>query len=283
MLCQNETGVLSGSEIFFNTVGPVTQRLFYYVGCCGHYYCERGYKINRRHMDSLLLMLIEKGEMRLDYQNQKYTALPGDIILLDGTFPQYYDTGDYVEFYWMHLGGVNSFELCEHLSRARGGILFRTANNEQAATLIRDLVSQFANHQTISDAEHSRLLHSILCYLMPGSRSDAAETPDSPVRQATRFIEAHLGEKLSLERVAEAVHLSPSHLICLFRAELHHSPHEYIVLLRMDRAKYLLKTTSLPIKAIAVEVGYGNESSFTGAFTERIGISPRRFRELPLG
>ena len=79
------------------------------------------------------------------------------------------------------------------------------------------------------------------------------------------------------------MHLSPSHLIRLFRAELHHSPHEYIVLLRMDRAKYLLKTTSLPIKAIAVEVGYGNESSFTGAFTERIGISPRRFRELPLG
>lgn len=31
MLCQNETGVLSGSEIFFNTVGAATRRLLYYV------------------------------------------------------------------------------------------------------------------------------------------------------------------------------------------------------------------------------------------------------------
>ena len=50
MLCQNETGVISGSEIFFNTVDPQTARLFYYVGCCGHYYCERGYKVNRSYI-----------------------------------------------------------------------------------------------------------------------------------------------------------------------------------------------------------------------------------------
>ena len=38
MLCQNETGVLSGSEIFFNTVGAATKRLLYYVNFCGHYF-----------------------------------------------------------------------------------------------------------------------------------------------------------------------------------------------------------------------------------------------------
>ncbi|WP_283674482.1 AraC family transcriptional regulator [Butyricicoccus sp. Marseille-Q5471] len=283
MLCQNETGVLSGSELFFSTVGAATRRLFYYVNSCGHYYCERGYKIRRKHMDNLLLMLIEKGEMRVEYRGQKYIAQAGDIVLMDCTFPQYYDTADYVEFYWMHIAGVNSFELCEHLTRAHGSIVHHTDHNDKAATLIRFMVSQFANNQPVSDAEHSRTLHSVLCYLMPGAQVTTAGEENGPIQQAVKFIHNHLGEDLNLRRVAAEVHLSPSHLIRLFRAELHHSPHEYIVLMRMDRAKYLLKTTSMPIKAISAEVGYRTESSFTGAFTEKIGISPRRFRELPLG
>lgn len=284
MLCQNETGVLSGSEIFFNTVGAATRRLLYYVNFCGHYYCERGYKIRRKYVDNLLLMMVENGEMRLEYRGKHYTAKPGDIVLMDCTFPQYYDTADYVEFYWMHISGLNAFDLCEHLTNAHDGIVHRTPNNEKAAELLRLLVSQYANNQPVGDAEQSRLLYNILCYLMPSVQISSSRTGgDSPVQKVIEYIRAHLGEDLSLKQLAAIVYLSPSHLIRLFREETQHSPHEYIVLMRMDRAKYLLKTTTIPIKNIAFEVGYRSESSFSGAFTERIGISPRKFRELPLG
>ena len=117
---------------------------------------------------------------------------------------------------------------------------------------------------------------------MPRSRPEGSGILD-PVQQAVGYIRANLAGDLSLKRIAAEAHVSPPHLVRLFRAELHHSPHEYIIQLRMNRAKHLLKTTTLPIKAIAAEVGYGSESSFTGAFTDRIGISPRKFRELPLG
>lgn len=285
MLCQNESGVSSGSEIFFNTISQTTQRLFYYVGSCGHYYCERGYKIRRKYADTLLLMCIEKGTMRLDYEGRHYEAAAGDIILMDCTFPQYYDTPDYVEFCWMHVAGVNAFELCDHLTRACG-IVHRTPNNDKAALLIRHLLSEFKTNQPIIPSEHSRLLHSIFCYLMPDARSRetaAAAGADRPVQQAVKYIQAHLSEELSLRQVAAQVNFSPSHLIRLFQKEFGQSPHEYIILTRMDHAKYLLKTTSMPIKAIAGAVGYRTESGFTNAFTEKIGLSPRQFRDLPLG
>ncbi len=283
MLCQNETGVLSGSEIFFNTVGTSTRRLLYYVNFCGHYYCERGYKIRRNYVDNLLLMLVDNGSMRLEYRGKHYTAKAGDIVLMDCTFPQYYDTADYVEFYWMHISGLNAFELCEYLTNVHDSIVHRTPNNEKAAELLRLIVSQYATNQPVGDAEQSRLLYNILCYLMPSVQVYAQADKDSPVQRVIQYIHAHLGEDLNLKQLAAQVYLSPSHLIRLFREETQHSPHEYIVLLRMDRAKYLLKTTSIPIKAIAFEVGYRSEASFSGAFTDRIGISPRKFRELPLG
>ena len=282
MLCQNETGVLPGSELFFATIGSTTRRLFYYINSCGHYYCERGYKIRRGSIENLLLMYIESGTMHVEYDGHSYDAHAGDIILMDCTLPQYYGTPDYVEFFWMHILGVNSFELCEYLTRARG-VVHRTAGNEKNAVLIRRLLAEFKNDQPVPDSERSSVLHTIFCSLMPdANRQDPAQA-ETPAHAAARFIESHLSEPLSLQRLAALVSLSPSHLIRLFQQEFHHSPHEYIILARMNHAKYLLKTTSKPVKAIALEVGYRTESSFTNAFTEKVGISPRRFREVPLG
>ena len=118
---------------------------------------------------------------------------------------------------------------------------------------------------------------------MPDAIPQESAPVDTPARQTAKFIESHLNEDLSLQRLSQIVNLSPSHLIRLFQQEFQHSPHEYVILARMNHAKYLLKTTSKPIKAIAREVGYRTESSFTNAFTEKVGISPRRFREVPLG
>lgn len=282
MLCQNETGVMSGSEIFFNTIDPQTARLFYYIGCCGHYYCEQGYQINRSYMDSLLLMMIENGSMRLKYREKEHLLQPGSLVLLDGTFPQRYSAMQYVEFYWLHLAGANSFDLCEHLTRMQGGVLYETADKPRVSETVRRLVSQFSTGQAVNDVEQSRLLYRILCGLMPQGAPDVADGA-GPVQQAARYIQEHLESDLSLKRLAAEVHLSPPHLSRLFRAEMRRSAHEYIIEMRMNRAKHLLKTTARPIKEIASDVGYGSEASFIGAFTERIGLSPRKFRELPFG
>ena len=57
MLRQNEAGVLSGSEFFFNTIDSHISNLFYYTSLCGHYYCDDQYIIDRQyydfHLDSL--------------------------------------------------------------------------------------------------------------------------------------------------------------------------------------------------------------------------------------
>ena len=199
MLCQNETGVLPGSELFFSTIGSTTRRLFYYINSCGHYYCERGYKIRRGSIGNLLLMYIEAGTMHVEYDGHSYDAHAGDIILMDCTLPQYYGTPDYVEFFWMHILGVNSFELCEYLTRARG-VVHRTASNEKNAVLIRRLLAEFKNDQPVPDSERSSVLHTIFCNLMPDANKQESAQSETPAHTAARFIESHLSEPLSLQR-----------------------------------------------------------------------------------
>ena len=284
MLRQKEFGVLSGSEYFFGTIAMQKQALFYSVHMCGHYYCDKRYRIDRQGLDYLMLMLVENGTMELQFHEKTITAHSGDILLFDGNDYHAYHTPEYVEFYWVHFSGVNSLELYQHLTRENGGVLYAAPKHAKAAAQIRTLVRQFANHQLVNEAEHARLLYSALCYLAARPSAEYHElASDDPVQQAVSYIQLHLGEDLRLKQLAKQVHLSPSHLIRLFRARLHYSPHEFIICMRMDRAKYLLKSTDLPIKAIGAEVGYRTEASFTGAFTDKIGVSPRKFRELPLG
>lgn len=281
MLVQNEKGVLPGSERYYSELSENTLRMFYYVNSCGHYFCEKGYRIDRIGIEQVILMYIEKGTMNVEYDGQRWLAQAGDIILFDCTRLHYYDTPDYADFYWLFFKGLNSFELCNFLVKSNGPI-FRTPNNSKIGVFCRHMYSKFSTHQPLVDSEHSRILHSILCYLMPNAESTTTEETLSPARRAVQYIQAHLSEPLSLSDIAAQIDYSPSHLIRLFQKEFHRSPHEYLISMRIDHAKYLLKTTALPIKIIAAEVGYQTESGFTNAFTEKIGISPRQFRELPL-
>ncbi len=60
------------------------------------------------------------------------------------------------------------------------------------------------------------------------------------------------------------------------------SPKEYIIRRRLNDAKHLLKTTALPVKEIALSVGFNSESHFINTFTAQNGLSPKKFREFPM-
>lgn len=282
MLVQNETGVLSGSERFYGTITDDTLRLFYYLSSCGHYFCENGYRIDRSGVDQLLLMYVENGSLTVEYGGRRQAAQAGDVILLDCSRRHYYAAPAYAEFYWLFFSGLNSFDLAAHLLRD-GSAVFRTPNNDCIGSDCRHILSRFANHQPLVPSEHSRMLHSMLCYLMPDAETPVSDQPLTPARQAAEYLQAHLCEPLTLQRIAGAIGYSPSQLVRLFRKEFGRSPHEYLIGLRIDHAKYLLKTTSLPVKVIAARVGYQTETGFAAVFADKVGLSPRQFRTLPLG
>ena len=75
------------------------------------------------------------------------------------------------------------------------------------------------------------------------------------VQQALEFIDAHLGDRLTLVRIADAVKLSPHHLAHVFKRSTGIAPHQYVMQQRLERAKHLLAQTNLPIVEIATGLG----------------------------
>lgn len=283
MLRQDEPGVLSGSEYFLNTVSETAQRLYYYIPTCGHYHCDLGYSIRRNFVTSLILLHIRQGQFNIEYKGISYHAKPGDSVLIDGTIPHFYYAPGIVEFYWMHIEGVNSFELGRHLIGANG-IVFSSSCASQIAAGMYQIISSFRNNQRMTEAAYSLEIYNLFYYLMPETKENQrASERQSAVEQSKQYIRDNLKQELSLKDIASFVNLSPYYFTRVFKKTTGYSPHEYVIMMRIDKAKYLLKTTDLPIKEISYIIGYSSETGFINAFTQKVGVSPGRFRKIPLG
>lgn len=101
-------------------------------------------------------------------------------------------------------------------------------------------------------------------------------TPRS-LKRALDYIEANLNGTSSLSGIAEAAGLSPFHFARQFRITTGVSPHQYLLIRRIDRAKELLLQGDLPIANVAVQVGFCDQSHFNRYFKRLSGVTPRAF------
>lgn len=91
-------------------------------------------------------------------------------------------------------------------------------------------------------------------------------------------IEAGLAEGVSLDNLARQVGLSRYHFSRAFKASTGLSPHRYVTLRRVERAKNLLHASELSLADVAVQVGFASQSHLCDWFRRLVGVSPREYR-----
>jgi AraC-like DNA-binding protein len=87
-----------------------------------------------------------------------------------------------------------------------------------------------------------------------------------------------LDQKLTLDQVAREAALAPSQFIRAFKAVFGQTPHQVRIDARLDLAKRLLITDSMPVTDVCAAVGFASLGTFSHVFTRRIGSSPSAFR-----
>lgn len=99
------------------------------------------------------------------------------------------------------------------------------------------------------------------------------------VNRVIAYINDHYREPLDRKALADHVSLSHSHLSLLFKTYTGWSPVRYVIKIRMDRAKELLRDSRKSVADIAGEVGYADPLYFSRVFAKETGLSPRDFRK----
>lgn len=225
-----------------------------------------------RVIDTWEVMLVTQGEVHLREGNASYHLHAGDLMLLR-PFVEHGGTQSSqgrTSFFWGHFttdafertglrGGVctppdidrlvSAFRCLLHVGNTPGYPPYAT----DAA--LAALLSEVAASQAVSGADSSRL-----------------------IQEVTEWVRINSSKKLTVQMVSAHFSYHPDYLCALMRRTFGQGLKEYINEERLKRLKTLLLTSSLSVKELAAQLGFGNENQLIHYFKYHEGISPARFR-----
>ena len=119
--------------------------------------------------------------------------------------------------------------------------------------------------------------------IIPVSPSHPSASPErSDFRHIVHYIQTHVNEPLTLRFLAERFHRSDSSISAGFRRLMGGSCHDFLNDLRIRDACALLRSSSLSVTAVAMEVGFESYETFARVFRQRKGMTATSWRRMTM-
>ena len=87
-------------------------------------------------------------------------------------------------------------------------------------------------------------------------------------------------EEITVKKLAELGHISVSSFTRIFKKELHATPVEYLIEIRLQQAKKLLRRKEISITQVALRCGFNSSSHLSASFQRVLHMTPREYRKL---
>jgi len=99
------------------------------------------------------------------------------------------------------------------------------------------------------------------------------------LRRVTELVHAEIEDELSLHKMAEAAGLSAAHFSQMFRKSTGESPHQFVLRIRVERAKEMLRAPKARVLDVAIACGFKTQQHFARVFRRACGATPTEYRQ----
>ncbi len=236
----------------------------------------------RQPAEQVVLQLTLTGQVAFTAQSQPpIWAGPGDLLLFRyGEATTYGSPHPRTEPYscrWVNLQGAGLIEHL-HLLRSRYGAVLHLGLDHPLAERIIHLQGMAQPSARVSASAIARALHLyVLDLLELAQQRQMAELP--PVQQAIERMLAQPQRNWSLKTLADEAGCSREHLTRCFHERVGTPPAAWMRAQKTQRAVALLRQTSLPLKAIAAQAGFGTVHSLIRQVQLHTGRNPSAWRQ----
>ena len=253
------------------------------------------------------LVYLKSGEIILTVEDKTYHCIPGDIIFLQ---PRTTHSVKNLSGKPVHQPHVH-FDLCHEENSPEVKVSFRPLPRIQpdemhlfrpilniegigeppAVLRLQDprsfehklfaLIREFNSQMPYRDIAVKGLFINLWTYYLRElylSQNENERITMLTFRQVKDYMDAHLDQNLTLDELAEYVHLSKYYIVHLFKEIYGMSPIQYHRFHRIKKAKELIQFSDMSIQQVSEQVGYSTVGSFSRAFKSIEKVPPTYYR-----
>ncbi len=238
--------------------------------------------VRLRVLNLFALVFIEKGTGFLISQSEgKIRVNPGDVIFVPPDEPIcYFPTKRWKEK-WTVWGGPEAYLLYDSGLLDTLKFLFQDPLKIVDHTYIK--LRTLIDREDISAILERKItilqmIYRLINYRLSTGSSHLINTPFNRIDRAIEYINTHINNTISVDKLARISCLSPAYFRKLFKLRTGRTPKQFITTLKISRAKELL-THGKTIKEIASILGYTDIFHFMKTFKRVTGVSPGRYQQ----
>ncbi len=127
-------------------------------------------------------------------------------------------------------------------------------------------------------AQATIVTHWIIRSILGETLDMRAVSSEYSVARTQHYIEQHFSEKITADDLAKLGYMSVSSLNRKFKSETGKTPIEYLIDVRIEHSKALLRRQNIPITEIAVRCGFSSSSHFSSCFASHTGVTPSEYQ-----
>lgn len=247
------------------------------------------------------LLYVEKGTLELFVDSKSIILNEGEIACVNTGrmhFANSVGNDECVVYSYLidltHIVTESRETDTEHIIGLRSGILnFPERIDEsykyyrQVKRILADIRDVYAKENTSYELKLKSLLLEMFYYFdqtpyffiheQEWDRAKSKEKRDR-IFAVFDFLEKNYMRQITIEDMANHIYIGKDAFYKFFKSMTGISPVDYLIDMRITKAKEMLATTDIPVLNICYDVGFLNESYFIRQFKKRCGITPKQFR-----
>jgi YesN/AraC family two-component response regulator len=241
--------------------------------------------------DFIELSIIIDGFVEYNIEKECMMINKGDILLFNpGVYHREFITED-SDLHELHIGITNfrleGFKKNFILTKDNSPVIRLKKHAVEFFNCCNDIIEEQKNNALGYDLVLKALVMKLLVILLRETHFKESvkntvkysfESTDKQnlVKSIINFMNENYMNEISLDKIAKNMYLSPVYISKIFKEETGDSPINYLIKIRLEKAKALLEMERLPVKLAAKSVGYDDAYYFSKLFKKYYGISPSK-------